>query len=160
MPQLRVHMLCAVSSHSVVPNSATPWAVALQAVHWNSPGKNTGVGCHALLQGIFPPQGSNPCLLSASLALAGGFFTTWVGMPQLEDQRSPMPQLRPGVANKEIFFKKKKTSLLRLVPPTPQICQLLKGKEAFCSSKSWSQLYLTNKTLLFCMQENGTDMAL
>ena len=27
-----------------------------------SPGKNTGVGCHALLQGIFPTQGSNPCL--------------------------------------------------------------------------------------------------
>ena len=25
----------------------------------DSPGKNTGVGCHALLQGIFPPQGSN-----------------------------------------------------------------------------------------------------
>ena len=24
---------------------------------WNSPGKNTGVGCHALLQGIFPTQG-------------------------------------------------------------------------------------------------------
>jgi len=24
------------------------------------PGKNTGVGCHALLQGIFPTQGSNP----------------------------------------------------------------------------------------------------
>ena len=30
---------------------------------WNSPGKNTGVGCHFLLQGIFPTQGSNLCLL-------------------------------------------------------------------------------------------------
>ena len=28
-----------------------------------SPGKNTGVGCHFLLQGIFPTQGSSPCLL-------------------------------------------------------------------------------------------------
>ena len=26
---------------------------------WNYPGKNTGVGCHPLLQGIFPTQGSN-----------------------------------------------------------------------------------------------------
>ena len=26
-------------------------------------GKNTGVGCHSLLQGIFPTQGSNLCLL-------------------------------------------------------------------------------------------------
>ena len=30
---------------------------------WDSPGKSTGVGCHALLQGIFPTQGSNLCLL-------------------------------------------------------------------------------------------------
>ena len=31
-------------------------------VRGDSPGKNTGEGCHALLQGIFPPQGSNPGL--------------------------------------------------------------------------------------------------
>ena len=30
---------------------------------WDSPGTNTGVGCHFLLQGIFPTQGSNPRLL-------------------------------------------------------------------------------------------------
>ena len=30
---------------------------------WDFPGKYTGVGCHALLQVIFPTQGSNPCLL-------------------------------------------------------------------------------------------------
>ena len=30
---------------------------------WNSLGKNTGVGCHALLQRTFPTQGSNPGLL-------------------------------------------------------------------------------------------------
>ena len=31
---------------------------------WDSPGKkNTRAGCHALLQGIFPIQRSNPCLL-------------------------------------------------------------------------------------------------
>ena len=33
------------------------------SVHGDSRGKNTGVGCHALLQGIFPAQGSNPDLL-------------------------------------------------------------------------------------------------
>ena len=26
---------------------------------WDSPGKDTAVGCHVLLQGIFPTQGSN-----------------------------------------------------------------------------------------------------
>ena len=29
-------------------------------VQWHAPGKNTGVGCHGLLQGIFLTQGSNP----------------------------------------------------------------------------------------------------
>ena len=33
------------------------------SVHGESPGKNTGVGCQALLQGIFAIQGSNPGLL-------------------------------------------------------------------------------------------------
>ena len=30
---------------------------------WDSPGKNTGAGCHSLLQGIVPIQGLNPCFL-------------------------------------------------------------------------------------------------
>ena len=30
---------------------------------WNSLGKNIGVGCHALLQGIFPTKGLKPHLL-------------------------------------------------------------------------------------------------
>ena len=42
---------------------------------WDSPEKNTGVGCHVLLQGIFPTQGSNLCLLQL-LHWAGEFFTT------------------------------------------------------------------------------------
>ena len=33
------------------------------SVHGDSPGKNTGVDCHSLLQGIFLTQGSNPSLL-------------------------------------------------------------------------------------------------
>ena len=45
------------------------------SVHGDPPGKNTGVNCHALLQGIFPIQGSNPCLLHLP-ALAEGFFIT------------------------------------------------------------------------------------
>ena len=33
------------------------------SVHGDSSGKNPGVGCHFLLQEIFPTQGLNPCLL-------------------------------------------------------------------------------------------------
>ena len=42
---------------------ATPWtSLPGFSVHRDSPGKNTGVGCHALLQGTFPTQGLNPGL--------------------------------------------------------------------------------------------------
>ena len=53
------HMLCCASSLGHVWLFATPW----DCVHGDSPGKNTGVGCHALLQGIFPIQVSNLGLL-------------------------------------------------------------------------------------------------
>ena len=43
---------------------------------WDSPGKNTGVGCLAFLQGIFPTQGWNPGMSLTSPAGAGGFLTT------------------------------------------------------------------------------------
>ena len=50
---------------SVVSNSlATPWTVACQVLcPWSSPGKNTGVGYHFLLQEIFLTQGLNLRLL-------------------------------------------------------------------------------------------------
>ena len=45
----------------------TLWTYGLQPASllcpWNFPGKNTGMGCHFLLQGIFPTRGSNLCLL-------------------------------------------------------------------------------------------------
>ena len=45
----------------------TPWTVARQApLSVGFPGKNTGLGCHFLLQGIFPTQVS---------FIEGGFFT-------------------------------------------------------------------------------------
>ena len=48
-------------SCSVTSDSATPWTMqpARLLCAWDSPGKNTGVGCHSLLQGIFPTRGSN-----------------------------------------------------------------------------------------------------
>ena len=45
------------------------------SVHGDSPGKNIGVGCHFLRQGIFQTQGSKPPL-NLSPALAGRLFTT------------------------------------------------------------------------------------
>ena len=51
-------------SRSVVSDSL--WPCGLKPTRflrpWDFPGKNTGVGCHFLLQEIFPTQGSNPGL--------------------------------------------------------------------------------------------------
>ena len=41
---------------------------------WDFPGKNPGVGCHALLQGTFPDPGIELVSLMYP-SLAGGFFT-------------------------------------------------------------------------------------
>ena len=61
---LIAYVLCAVLSCSVVSDSLRPHGLLLgSSVHGDSPGKNTGVGCHALFQRLFPTQGSNPGLL-------------------------------------------------------------------------------------------------
>ena len=52
---------CSVVSDSLRPHGL--YASARLLCAWNPPGKNTGVGCHFLLQGIFPTQGLNPGLL-------------------------------------------------------------------------------------------------
>ena len=56
---------CVCLSHLVMSNSLQPHGLgpARLLCPWKSPGKNTGVGSHSLLQGIFPTQGSNPGLL-------------------------------------------------------------------------------------------------
>ena len=53
LPSPKCYML--VTSDSLWPHGLQP---ARLLCPWDSPGKNTGVGCHALLQRIFPTQGS------------------------------------------------------------------------------------------------------
>ena len=53
---------CVCVSHSVMSNSWQPHPSKFLCL-WNSPSKNTEVGCHFLLQGIFPIQGLNSSLL-------------------------------------------------------------------------------------------------
>ena len=50
-------------SHSVVSDSLQPHGLPGSSVHGDSPGKNTEVGCHSLLQGVFLIQGLNLGLL-------------------------------------------------------------------------------------------------
>ena len=67
------------------------------SVHGITSGKNSGVGCHFLLQGIFVAQGPKPSLLT-SPASADGFFTTgatWEA-PSASDDRPESFSLVPS----------------------------------------------------------------
>ena len=63
--------LCSVMSDSLWPHGLQPTKLLWS---WNFPGKNTGVGCHFLFQGIFPTQGLN--MLSLCLLIDRLFTTT------------------------------------------------------------------------------------
>ena len=59
-PKSVIKWSCSVLSDSLRPHGLQP----TRLLHsWDFPGKSPGVGCHFLLQGIFPTQGSNPGLL-------------------------------------------------------------------------------------------------
>ena len=63
---------------------AIHWTAACQAPLWDSPGKNTGVGCHAHLQGIFPTQGLNLHLLCLLHWQSGSWPLVPAGKPDTE----------------------------------------------------------------------------
>ena len=86
------------------------------SIHGDSPGKNTGVGCHALLQGIFPIQGSNLCLLCLLFWEAGSL------------------PLAPAITEKEInqFTWERCNNVLRI-----EISQKINGCSKGSSFPKW-----------------------
>ena len=58
-----VLLLCLVTQTCLTLRDPTDCSPPGSSIHGDSPGKNTVVGCQALLQGIFPTQGLNPGLL-------------------------------------------------------------------------------------------------
>ena len=76
-------------SHSAVSNSLQPHGLQLTRLlcPWDSPGQNTGVGCHALLQGIFSTQGSN------------------LGLPHCRRILPPEPPGKPVHINNYFIYK-------------------------------------------------------
>ena len=73
---LLVSISGSVVSDSLWPHGLSPTRLLCA---WNSPGKHIGVGCHSLLQGIFPTQVSNLALLHCRQILS-----------HLSHQRSPL----------------------------------------------------------------------
>ena len=73
-------MVCVCSVAQSCPALCDPTDCSLpcSSVHGIFPGKNTGVGCHSLLLGIFPTQGTNP-----------GLHCRWI-LYQLSHKGSPV----------------------------------------------------------------------
>ena len=105
---------------------------------WDFPGKNTGVGCHFLLQVIFPTQGQNPHLLS---------FLHWQ-VDSLPPHHLGRPRLS-CMTNKSLGG-----NLTPLTIVHPGSCsQVLQGKQSAASvalKSTWNTaLFLSTSTLAY-----------
>ena len=140
--------VCVLSRFNCIWLLVTLWTVACSLLcPWDSPGKNTGVGCHALLQGIFLMLDWNLCLLT---------LLHW-------QADSSLPLVPPGklsffhILTQVIFFwNKSKTTLLSLITKSPintriQSWFLSVASGPVCTSKGLSQWNLPDLTspLLF-----------
>ena len=95
-------MLCLVTQSCLTLCDPMDCSLPGSSVHGDSPGKNTGVGCHALLQGIFPTHRSNPGLPHCSQILyclshqGSPKILEWVAYPFFRG--SSQPRNRTGVS--------------------------------------------------------------
>ena len=86
--------MCAMSLQSCpTPCDPIDYSPPGSSIHGDSPGKNTGVGYHALLQGIFLTQGMNPSLLCLLHLHAGS-----------------LPLALPGKHRTKMLHRKNKTT--------------------------------------------------
>ena len=90
----------------------TPWTVALQnPFPWDSSGKNTRVGGHCHLQGIFPTQGLNPDLQHCRLV----WCKSWCAHPKAHSWCWALPAPpHPGDSTHPLSW-----SLMMMTPPHP-----------------------------------------
>ena len=115
-------MLCLVAQLCLTLCNSMDCSPPSSSAHGDSPGKNTGVVCHALLQGILPNQGSNPGLPHCrqilyhelpgkpkntgmgSLSLPQGIFPTQKSNQGLLHCRWILYQLKPRLFRDETIF--------------------------------------------------------
>ena len=75
-----MHEVASVVSDSLWPYGSEPTRLLCP---WDSPEKNTGVGCHALLQGIFPTPGLKSESLTSPALEAGSLLLVPPGKPHV-----------------------------------------------------------------------------
>ena len=91
-----------------MPNSVRLYGIQPTRLHspWDSPGKNTGMGCCAPLQRILPTQGSNLHLLHLP-ALAGEFFitsTTWKAHKRYSKNLKPYHTMKSSDRYMKVYY--------------------------------------------------------
>ena len=97
--QNNVNVLCFVTQSRPTLCGPMNYSPPGSSFHEDSPGQNTRMGFHALLQGIFPTQGSNPGIKPRSPALQGATRETqeyWSGWPIPSPGGLPNPGIEPG----------------------------------------------------------------
>ena len=79
------------------------------SVHGDSPRKNTGVGFHVLLQGIFPTQGSNPGIKPRSPAFQADSTTREASEEETKEEEAATPPHSITKENEYLLEEMKET---------------------------------------------------
>ena len=109
---------------------------------WDIPGKNTGVGCHSLLQGIFPTQGLNPGLLHCrSIPYHRGAREAQKPSrveSNCRGRKILLPHVRIGCRSLTFFLLSRKLK-------SSEIPWLIKGSQVAdrCGTHTWICLFIT-----------------
>ena len=112
---------CVLSQFGRVWLFAALWTVAPRLLSpWDSPEKNTGVGCHSLIQGIFSTQGSNPHLLCVLHWQAGSLPLAPPGKPSY--WKYPQYWLTVPSVTKVCFAMNSVTLAIFLAPLCLRVC--------------------------------------
>ena len=97
---------------------------------WDSPGKNTGADCYAVLQGIFPTQGSNPHLLCLLHLQVGSLPLELPGKPEFMKYK---PQIEDA--------EQQNQSKGAWVPDTSELSHLLRSLYSYISSLKYKPAF-------------------
>ena len=106
---------------------------------WNFPGKNTGAGCHFLLQGIFPPPGLKQGLLHCMQML---YHLNHQGRPTSKVGTSVKEKFKPKLLPLILIFLSLKLGKILLKIEHLQLKFLIEMHLSFCSvTSAWGQLF-------------------